>query len=300
MWTCDSCGELNADGADVCDVCDRPRANATEEAPARRVAPDQRAVAVHHVPSPPPPQPEAEPEPLSPEPHTAWPDDDTGHPRSTDRRQVWIVAFAAVALTALALTAMVVLPRVLRSGEGTAAAAPTPPPATASPWPSDTPDSTDTPTPTDSSQDTTPAPSESAGGTTGLVRIDPGVGDSRAADIAAMFETYFGGINDKDYAAVATVLDPAGSIDPDDADQMAAFQKGTRSTRDSDITLVAISGLTGDLILAEVTFQSEQNAGDGPRGRSYETCTRWDIAYTISSSTAGYRIVKGKAASRPC
>lgn len=301
MWTCDSCGEDNADGANVCDVCDRPRTSPAGGFAGTRRAPIQPAIAVYPVSSPPPPP---RPEPGAPpqQPHAAWPDTDGRPPRTPGRRQVWAVALAAVFTAALALTAVLVLPRMLSSDDSHAAATPTPPPGTASPLAADPPESTDAPTPTsaDTYVEPTPTPSETIESTEGIVHIDPSVGDTRAADIAAMFETYFGGINDKDYDVVATVLDPSGSINPNDAREMSAFAKGTRSTHDSDVTLNAISDLSGSRMLADVTFESRQKAGDGPRGRASETCTRWDIAYTVSSTSGQYKIVKGKASSRPC
>jgi hypothetical protein len=114
-----------------------------------------------------------------------------------------------------------------------------------------------------------------------------------------MFTTYFGGINDKNYDEVGSVLDPAGSVDPTDTAEMDALARGTRSTTDSDVVLTSVGDASGGLLTAEVTFVSHQDAGDGPRGRSAETCTHWTIRYTVSDEGA-YRIRKSKAASRPC
>ena len=114
-----------------------------------------------------------------------------------------------------------------------------------------------------------------------------------------MFDTYFSGINDKDYNAVGSVLDPTGSVNPDDPQQMADLARGTRSTTDSGVTLTTLSG-AGGALTAEVTFRSNQAPGDGPRGRTAETCTDWDIRYTIGGASPPYRIRRSKATSAPC
>jgi hypothetical protein len=205
----------------------------------------------------------------------------------------------AVLVAGLIAGAVFVVPRLL--SDRTPAASGTPAVPSAEPTSPDptSPDPTATtdPAPVATTDEPTPAPTE----TTGLVTVDPGLTDDRANDIAAMFGTYFTGVNDKDYDSVGTVLDPAGSIDPGNAREMAGLARGTRSTHDSGITLNAVSNAGADRLLAEVTFQSEQAAGDGPKGRTSETCTRWSIGYTVSGATTGsYRIVKSKASSRPC
>jgi hypothetical protein len=82
---------------------------------------------------------------------------------------------------------------------------------------------------------------------------------------------------------------------------MAVFAEGTASTQDSDITLRSIEGTDGGPVRALVSFRSRQDPGDGPKGRSQETCTQWEIRYELShDTTAGYRIVRGKASHRSC
>ena len=110
----------------------------------------------------------------------------------------------------------------------------------------------------------------------------------------AMFDAYFGGINDKDYDRVATVLDPAS------ADEMAGLERGTRSIHDSEISLRGLSDLDDGRLLADVAFRSRQDPGAGPKGRTGETCTRWRIAYTVSTSAGAYLLVKGSAPAGPC
>jgi hypothetical protein len=138
-------------------------------------------------------------------------------------------------------------------------------------------------------------------GQVGLVTIEPqAAADPRTPAIAGMFHTYFTGINGKDYTSVGTVLDPAGTVDPTSAKEMAALERGTGTTQDSDITLMSIRDALG-VVQAQVRFRSTQDAGAGPKGRSYETCTRWAIDYELSHDDAsGYRILGGAAEHWPC
>lgn len=134
----------------------------------------------------------------------------------------------------------------------------------------------------------------------GLVTVDPAVRDPRAEDVAAMLDTYFTGINERDYAAVAGVLDPAGELDPGVPAQLAAFARGTSTTRNSDIVLRRLAAGAAGRLRAEVTFRSRQEAGHGPPERLAETCTRWRIVYVLSASGGTYRMLRGDGAHRPC
>jgi hypothetical protein len=125
----------------------------------------------------------------------------------------------------------------------------------------------------------------------GIVAVDPSVVDYRASEVAAMFDTYFSGINTKDYDAVGSVLEQH------DAQAMAGLEDGTRSTQDSEVTLLTLDDTGDGLLTAEVVFQSNQDDGAGPEGREQETCTRWDIVYTLSTP---YRIRSNTASSEPC
>lgn len=125
----------------------------------------------------------------------------------------------------------------------------------------------------------------------GIVTVDPSVVDYRASEVAAMFDTYFSGINNKDYDAVGTVLER------NDAQAMAGLEDGTRSTQDSEVTLLTLDDAGDGLLTAEVVFQSNQDPGAGPADREQETCTRWDIVYTLSTP---YRIRSNTALSEPC
>jgi hypothetical protein len=135
---------------------------------------------------------------------------------------------------------------------------------------------------------------------TSLVRVHPGVGHPRATAVAVMLDTYFRGINERDYAAVATVLDPAGDLDPGVPGQLKAFADGTSTSHDSDVVLHALTGVASGRLRAEVSFRSVQKAGHRPPGRLAETCTRWEAVYLLTAHGAGYRMLRGDATNRPC
>ncbi|BBH66774.1 hypothetical protein ACTI_34590 [Actinoplanes sp. OR16] len=129
-----------------------------------------------------------------------------------------------------------------------------------------------------------------------LVTVDSEVTHEQADEVAAMLESYFTGINTKDYAKVAEVLAPDGELDPDDPEQMARFSDGTATAKDSDVVLHDLTDLGGGRLGADVTFRSRQEAGDGPEGRPGETCTEWRVSYTITK----FRIFQAEGTSSPC
>jgi hypothetical protein len=268
---------------------------AREATPAREAKPTREATPTWEAKPTRGATPTWEAEPTAPDEH---------HSRHQPLPVRWIVAVATVVLVGAGVAAAIVMPRLLSKDDHPAPAstttAPIAAPATvdttdpATTDPTDTSEQADTADPTETLDPTTDPPAPS-----GIVAIGPGVTDERAPGVAAMFDTYFGGVNDKNYDAVGSVLDPAGSVDPADPAEMNALARGTRSTTDSDIALTGLADTSGGLLAADVTFVSHQTAGDGPRGRSSETCTHWTIRYTVSNSGA-YRIRKSKATSRPC
>jgi len=54
------------------------------------------------------------------------------------------------------------------------------------------------------------------------------------------------------------------------------------------------------VLAARVTFRSNQQAGYGPRERPNETCTAWDVTYSVSQPGGGDKIFAGKATNAPC
>ncbi|MEV6846229.1 hypothetical protein AB0M88_22690, partial [Actinoplanes sp. NPDC051411] len=190
----------------------------------------------------------------------------------------WVITIAAVLLVGAGVAAAIVVPQLVSDHNGGG-----------------------TPSPTIANGSSAPAPAPSSadpadGGL--IVATAPDLNDGRADEVIAMLDVYFNSINSKDYPAVASVLDPDGTTDPGNASDMAELADGTRSTTDSHVTLTSLDD-TDEGLAAEVTFQSNQKAGDGPEDRPDETCTQWDIIYTLSHDKA-YRILKSDATSQPC
>jgi hypothetical protein len=133
-----------------------------------------------------------------------------------------------------------------------------------------------------------------------LVTVDPAVDHPRARQVAAMFDRYFTGINERDYRAVARVLDPAGELDPGVPGQLKAFAEGTSTSKDSDVVLRRLTSTASGRLRAEVSFRSEQKVGHGPPERPDESCTRWDVVYVLTVDDGAYRMLRGDGTNQPC
>jgi hypothetical protein len=209
-------------------------------------------------------------------------------PTRVSRRWLAVLAAFVVAVLAVGTVGATLLWRRARHPVATTAAAATATTAAASP--SVSPTGAGSPTPTS-------APS------VGLVDVSAVATDARAADIAAMFDAYFSAINARDFTRALQVYDPAGSIDPADPKQRKSFADGVRTTKDSAVALLSITGdAQAAQILARVRFTSHQQPGYGPKARRNETCTRWDVTYQLTSPAEHqYRVFgAASAANQPC
>ena len=228
--------------------------------------------------------------PAQPEPHGYGPPP----PAPTRERRWWIpVLIGVVVLLAIgAVTTVVLVERGNDEPTGSRPATTTTPagsPGTSGPT---TAPSTSGPT---SASPTTPS-------SVGVVAIDPAVTDPRAADVAAMFDSHFSAVNAKDYAKAIAAYDPAGVINPNDSAQASDFRQAISTTTDEQITLRSIGPDSSGrgVLAARVTFRSNQQAGYGPRERPNETCTAWDVTYSVSQPGGVYKIFAGKATNAPC
>jgi hypothetical protein len=134
----------------------------------------------------------------------------------------------------------------------------------------------------------------------GIVTVAPTVVDPRIEDIVAPLETYFAGINGHDYQTAASVLDPAGPVNPYNPEEFRRFAEGLVTTTNSDIVLQAVSDDADGFVRVVVTFRSEQEAGYGPKGRELETCTRWRVVYRLQATAGGYLIRYASSNSQAC
>ena len=127
------------------------------------------------------------------------------------------------------------------------------------------------------------------------------VANPGANAVAQMFNTYFSGINQQDYQTAASVFDPSGQFDPNNPSDVQALASGLATTTDSRIVLVSLRPSGGQPVRkAEVTFHSHQASGYGPSADPGETCTAWDLTYTLTQSGGQYFIFKVKGTNSPC
>jgi hypothetical protein len=127
--------------------------------------------------------------------------------------------------------------------------------------------------------------------------------DSRAYDVGHSLDTYFSGINTSNYESTRTVIDPRSAVDPNNADHWNSFVHDVSTTHDSDIVLTNVSDdPTGQgAVTAQATFRSTQSPGYGPKGSEQETCTLWNINFTLSEPTPSeYRILKTNGEHSSC
>ena len=108
--------------------------------------------------------------------------------------------------------------------------------------------------------------------------------DPDAASVAAFLGQYFAAINAHDYQSYLSLLGPQVQ----QGMTQAQFEKGYRSTVDSNETLVGISTASDGDLAAEATFTSHQNPADSPDHS--ESCTDWDITLFLTQSGSGYLI----------
>lgn len=102
--------------------------------------------------------------------------------------------------------------------------------------------------------------------------------DQYPQDIAQQaFQTlriYFGSVNNGDYpTALAQLAHPVS---------VGEFARRVKSANDTDFEVGDVSlDAVGNPVVS-LTFQSHQDAGDGPADRPEETCTRWSLDYQFS------------------
>jgi hypothetical protein len=122
--------------------------------------------------------------------------------------------------------------------------------------------------------------------------------DPDASSVADFLGQYFAAINAHDYQSYLALLSPQLQ----QGMTRAQFDKGYRSTADSDETLVGISTASDGDMAAEVTFTSHQDPADSPD--QSQSCTSWDISLFLSQGGSGYLIDPApsdyKASYQPC
>ncbi|MGW7081714.1 M48 family metalloprotease [Streptomyces sp. NPDC054866] len=144
----------------------------------------------------------------------------------------------------------------------------------------------------------------------GVVDIGQVADDPRATAVATMFDTYFSGINERDYARALSVYDPASGVDASKPGVVQRFVEAVSTSTDADVVIRSIqtggsdesSDPEGDdtRTLATLTFRSTQSPGYGPMPNPDETCTLWTVTYQLTHSVGEYRIRGAESEHEAC
>lgn len=144
--------------------------------------------------------------------------------------------------------------------------------------------------------DPTPTPEPTLGND--LVSITPEAAqNSDAPAVVELLTAYYRAINDHDYLtyqAQQTRAAQAQLTRPD-------FATGFRSTVNSAVVIQALTPTADGRLLASITFTSNQDAADGPKG---QTCTDWSVGKFLKGRSPAFLIDKApktyKATFDPC
>jgi eukaryotic-like serine/threonine-protein kinase len=144
----------------------------------------------------------------------------------------------------------------------------------------------------------TPTPTTSVGQVTIGNSI---ISNPQAASIASLFNTYFTGINDQDYSQALSAFAPDAPINPTSSSTVESLAHADSTTQDSNIVLNSLYPSDGgNVTKANITFQSTQQPGYGPDGASDQTCTDWNLNYTITQSSGNYYLYQVKGTDTGC
>ena len=138
------------------------------------------------------------------------------------------------------------------------------------------------PTPTPTAAATTPPPPTSARHRGGRGR--PGITHPATADVATVLDAYVTGINERRYSDSFALLSPDN---PTAKKGVQAWIDAESSTQIRDARLRSVSDGPTGTVNAEMTFTSTQSAELGPNG---QTCSQWDLVYTMVGPGPDWRI----------
>jgi len=125
--------------------------------------------------------------------------------------------------------------------------------------------------------------------------------DTAAKAVAQMLNTYFSTIDQQDCQTAVSVFDPSGEFSPNDQSSVQALANGLATTTGSRVVLASLrpSG-TWPARKAEVTFRSHQAAGYGLADDPGQTCTSWDLNYTVTQRAGQYLVYKARGTHSAC
>lgn len=108
--------------------------------------------------------------------------------------------------------------------------------------------------------------------------------DDTTRSVAAVFETYFEGINSANYEQAWLMLSPKLR-----GPSWLSFAKGTSTSFDTQVAILLVTPEPGGSVTAQVTFTSVQASEKGPDG---DTCDHWDLDYTLIPADGSWLIDK--------
>ena len=108
-------------------------------------------------------------------------------------------------------------------------------------------------------------------------------GNPAAPQVTALVNSYFTAINQHDYVAYTSLLDPQMQ----QQNSQSSFDSGYATTTDSAETLTSISGTGSGGLAASLTFTSQQSPADSPDNSS---CDQWSITLFLVPNGTGYLI----------
>lgn len=109
---------------------------------------------------------------------------------------------------------------------------------------------------------------------------------AQAQGIAAMFNTYFDGINTGNYVNAWAAFSPRMQA----LNSLVEFQAGDSTSYDSGVEVLAAEATGPDSAKVTLSFNSIQAAANGPDG---DTCDDWTLDYDLIESPDGSWLIDG-------
>ena len=111
---------------------------------------------------------------------------------------------------------------------------------------------------------------------------------AQGAGIAAMFNTYFEGVNTGNYAAAWATFTPSKQAQA----SLAAFADGDSTSYDSGVTVIDAEATAPDAATVTLAFNSVQASAYGPDG---DTCDNWTLEYSLVLGSDGAWLIDSTA-----
>ncbi|HEY0815744.1 MAG TPA: serine/threonine-protein kinase [Pseudonocardia sp.] len=137
------------------------------------------------------------------------------------------------------------------------------------------------------------ASTTAASATASAVAIAPGITHPATADVARVLDNYIAGIDEHRYADAFALF---SADNPTARKGVAAWEAAESTTQISGARLVSVRSGTAGSVAADMTFTSTQDARFGFQG---QTCSRWDLVYTMAGPGPNWLIRRATARTDP-